>query len=131
MKKGSFFSPGGKRLFRRGYDGVKPTSRRVGDVLPQVLKTVNQAYKDRPDLGLAAWPAAVGSIVASMTEANSRASADLSMSMLSQTCAEAASRSRKIVYRNPKSPSPLSNASYLALPGRIDPESRAVLRPRR
>lgn len=55
----------------KGYDGTKPTTKKMEDVLPNVLAFVEKAFADRPDLILAAWPDILGSKFASMTRAES------------------------------------------------------------
>jgi Dna[CI] antecedent, DciA len=60
-----------KKLRRtpRNYDGTKVTTHQLSDVLPQVLVNVNNAYHERPDLILAAWPEIIGTKLAPMTQA--------------------------------------------------------------
>lgn len=53
----------------RHYDGNKPTSRPVSHILPQVLGKIGSAYKERPDLILAAWPEIIGERLAPMARA--------------------------------------------------------------
>lgn len=55
----------------KGYDGTKTTTKKLDDVLPQVLAYVEKTFADRPDLILAAWPDIIGSQLASMTRAES------------------------------------------------------------
>lgn len=58
-----------RRRTPKNYDGTAPTSRRLSDVLPQVLANVMSAYSERPDLILASWPEVIGPKLASMTRA--------------------------------------------------------------
>jgi hypothetical protein len=53
----------------KNYDGTQPTSRRVTDVLPQILRQIGEVYEVRPDLVLASWPEIIGPRLASMTRA--------------------------------------------------------------
>ena len=55
----------------KGYDGTKTTTKKMGDVLPNVLYTVEKIFGDRPDLIMAAWPDLIGSKFVSMTRAES------------------------------------------------------------
>jgi hypothetical protein len=54
----------------KNYDGTEMTSRKVGDLLPEVLSALSDKYRDRPDLILAAWPSIVGEKLASMAIAS-------------------------------------------------------------
>lgn len=53
----------------KNYDGTQTTTHRVHDLLPLVLDKIGEAYQDRPDLILAAWPDVIGAKLASMTKA--------------------------------------------------------------
>ncbi|KAF3363152.1 Uncharacterized protein PHSC3_000339 [Chlamydiales bacterium STE3] len=53
----------------KNYDGNKPTSHRISDVLPHVLERITEHFNDRPDLVLASWPEIIGPQLASMTKA--------------------------------------------------------------
>ncbi len=53
----------------RNYDGNQPVTHRLNDILPSVLEKVSEAFQDRPDLILAAWPEVIGSKLAPMTQA--------------------------------------------------------------
>lgn len=53
----------------RQYDGTAVTTRRVADLLPEVLTKIGSAYQERPDLILAIWPEIVGPKLAPMTQA--------------------------------------------------------------
>lgn len=53
----------------KSYDGTRITTRRIADLLPQVLSAIGEMHHDRPDLVLAAWPEVIGQKLASMTEA--------------------------------------------------------------
>ncbi len=53
----------------KSYDGTRITSRRISDLLPQVLSTIGEMHNDRPDLVLAAWPEVIGQKLGGMTEA--------------------------------------------------------------
>ena len=60
-----------KLYFRtpRQYDGTQVTSRRLTDLLPDVLSKIGEVYQQRSDLILAMWPEIIGSKFASMTQA--------------------------------------------------------------
>lgn len=63
-----------KKTFRRtpkDYDGTQLTSRNISDILPVVLSEVGAAFRDRPDLILAAWPDIIGPALAPMAAAQS------------------------------------------------------------
>lgn len=53
----------------RGYDGPGVTTHKVGDLLTNVLATIGDSFKERPDLLLAAWPEIIGQKLAPMTQA--------------------------------------------------------------
>ena len=55
----------------RGYDGTGTTSRKFGDILPEVLNRITKAHSQRPDLILASWDQVVGPQVARFTEPES------------------------------------------------------------
>jgi len=55
----------------RNYDGTKPTSRRLDEVLSLVLGQVGALHHARPDLILAAWSDLIGPQHARMTQAES------------------------------------------------------------
>lgn len=60
-----------KRSYRRtpkNYQGIAPTSHHLQDILPAVLGKVGEAYKERPDLIMAAWNQVIGPQLAGMTE---------------------------------------------------------------
>lgn len=71
MGHGNRFFYGSERRTPRGYDGIRPTSRSLSDVLPRVLAQVTKVQKGRPDLVFAAWEAVVGPTVSSMTDPES------------------------------------------------------------
>ena len=48
---------------------IRPTGKRLEDLLPKVLKKLGQVYKMRPDLVVAAWPEVIGKRFAAMTQA--------------------------------------------------------------
>lgn len=59
-------------FFRRtpkGYDGTATTTHHVGQVLSSVMSKIGKAYKDQPELVLAAWPDILGAKLAPMTRA--------------------------------------------------------------
>ncbi len=60
-----------KRRLPRGYTGTETTGRLLADVLPAVMKELSAAFRDRPDLVLAAWPEIIGEKLAPMTHAAS------------------------------------------------------------
>lgn len=51
------------------YDGTVPTTHRMGDLLPLILRQIGEVYQDRPDLVLALWPEVIGEKLAPMTQA--------------------------------------------------------------
>lgn len=53
----------------KNYDGTQVTTRRISDLLPQVLSSIGTRYQDSPDLVLAAWPEVIGQKLAPMAEA--------------------------------------------------------------
>lgn len=53
----------------KNYDGTQVTTRRISDLLPQVLSSIGARYQDSPDLVLAAWPEVIGQNLAPMAEA--------------------------------------------------------------
>lgn len=53
----------------KNYDGTELTTRKMTDLLPQVLARVSEVYKDRPDLVLSAWSEVVGPQLSKMTQA--------------------------------------------------------------
>jgi hypothetical protein len=59
----------GYRRTPKDYDGTQNTTHSVRGLLPFVLDKIGEAYKDRPDLILAAWPDIIGPRLAGMTQA--------------------------------------------------------------
>jgi hypothetical protein len=59
-----------KRIKRtpKNYDGAGVTTHKMTDLLPVVLETIGEAYKERPDLIMASWPSIIGPQIASMTQ---------------------------------------------------------------
>jgi hypothetical protein len=53
-----------------GYDGTKPTSRRLQDLLPQVLRSLQGKYNTQPKLLLEAWADIIGETLAPLTKAS-------------------------------------------------------------
>lgn len=53
----------------KNYDGSQITTRRIGDLLAHALSKLDQSYKLRPDLLIAAWPDVIGPKFSGMTEA--------------------------------------------------------------
>lgn len=53
----------------KDYDGPAVTTHKVSELLSLVLHDIGEAYEDRPDLILAAWPEVIGTKLASMTQA--------------------------------------------------------------
>lgn len=51
----------------KNYDGTSPTTHRMNDVLPAVLRQIGEVYQDRPDLLLAAWADVIGEKLAPFT----------------------------------------------------------------
>jgi len=60
-------------MFRRpkGYNGTGRTSRRLSEILPQVVQKMGRVYKERGDLILASWPQIIGPSLSTMAEAHS------------------------------------------------------------
>ena len=61
-----------KRKMRRtprGYNGPGLTSHKLNKLLPLVLCSIGEVYKERGDLILAAWPEIIGERLAAMTQA--------------------------------------------------------------
>lgn len=42
------------------YDGSKPTSRRLGDLLPGMMSKLGSLYKSQPEVLLNAWQSVIG-----------------------------------------------------------------------
>jgi hypothetical protein len=55
----------------KNYDGTASTNKLFKDLLPKELSSIQNQFKDRPDLVLASWPSIIGAIHAPMTEAHS------------------------------------------------------------
>lgn len=53
----------------QNYDGTKPTSHLINDLLPHALEGIGSEYQKRGDLILAMWPEIIGPKLALMTEA--------------------------------------------------------------
>jgi hypothetical protein len=53
----------------RQYDGTQVTSRRVTDLLPNVLAKIGEVYQQQPDLILAMWSDIIGPQLAPMARA--------------------------------------------------------------
>lgn len=53
----------------KNYDGTAPTTHKIEDVLSHVVFQIREAYLDRADLILAAWPQIIGPQLAPMTQA--------------------------------------------------------------
>lgn len=53
----------------KNYDGTAVTTRRVSELLPNVLSKIGEVYHQRPDLILASWPEVIGPKLAGMTRA--------------------------------------------------------------
>lgn len=53
----------------RNYNGTKPTTRKMNDVLPGVLAKIYRHQENRSGLILAAWPHLVGDKIATMSKA--------------------------------------------------------------
>ncbi|MEC7839479.1 MAG: DUF721 domain-containing protein [Chlamydiota bacterium] len=63
-----------KKRFRRtprNYDGTGVTTHRLEEVLPQVLSAVDEAFNERPDRIISAWPDIIGPKLAPMTKVDS------------------------------------------------------------
>lgn len=63
MKKGVY------RRTPKNYDGEKPTSKPLSQLIPLVLEQISMNFSDRPDLILASWPEIIGPRLAPMTQA--------------------------------------------------------------
>lgn len=60
-----------KKIFRRtpkNYDGTKVTTHHLTDVIPYVLSKIDDTYRERADLIIAAWPDIIGPQLAGMTQ---------------------------------------------------------------
>lgn len=58
-----------KRL-PKGFDRAdRPTTYRLGDLLPKTLQNIEQRYSAQPDLMIAAWPSFIGPQIAPLTKA--------------------------------------------------------------
>lgn len=55
----------------KNYDGTKPTTRQLQDLLPQVLKQVSGALNIHAEKVIAAWPGIIGDRFSAMTKAES------------------------------------------------------------
>jgi len=55
----------------KNYSGNKPTGKKIGDLLPQVLIDISQKFSDRPSLILESWSQIVGNRIAKMSRAMS------------------------------------------------------------
>lgn len=77
----------GKSIRRtpKGYDGTGLTTHRVSDLLSQVMSQIGDAYQDRPDLILAAWPDIIGQKLAPMAQAVSFVDGVLSVKVKNST----------------------------------------------
>lgn len=53
----------------KNYDGIKPTGRKIGDLLTEILTDLSGKFNDQPHLVLEAWPQIVGKRIAKMTRA--------------------------------------------------------------
>lgn len=69
VEKRPFQSRSAYRRVPRHYDGTRPTTHRMVDVLPAVLSHIGRIYQQQPDLILAAWPEIIGPHLQAMTEA--------------------------------------------------------------
>lgn len=58
-----------KRQNPKYYDGIKPTSHQVRDILPRILSDINARQHERPEAVLNAWPVLIGDKIAPMTRA--------------------------------------------------------------
>lgn len=52
-----------------GYDGPLVTSHKLSELLPHVLRTVNDLYKTQPQVVLEVWPKVIGEKLAPFTKA--------------------------------------------------------------
>lgn len=53
----------------RNYDGTKTTGKLIGHVLPEMMRSIGERVKERPEDILKAWPEIVGARLAPMAQA--------------------------------------------------------------
>ena len=51
------------------YDGIMPTGKKIGDLLPEILSDLSGKFSDQPFLILEAWPEIVGERIGKMSRA--------------------------------------------------------------
>ena len=68
-----------------GYDGSKPTSRRLCDLLSNVMVKLAPLYKSQPNLMLEVWPKVIGEKFAQFTKAERFENATLFVSVKNST----------------------------------------------
>ncbi|MDR3624988.1 MAG: DUF721 domain-containing protein [Chlamydiales bacterium] len=53
----------------RNYDGSKPTSKTIKELLPSILEKLGTSFGDRGDMIITAWPTIIGDKLSAMTRA--------------------------------------------------------------
>jgi hypothetical protein len=53
----------------KNYDGIEPTGKKIGDILPGMLADLSGKFKDQSHLILEAWPEIVGEKVSKLSRA--------------------------------------------------------------
>ncbi len=48
---------------------IRPTGKRLADLLPKIMSKIGKMHKVRPDLVVSAWPEVIGKRFVSMTQA--------------------------------------------------------------
>lgn len=79
----------------QGYDGTKVTSRKLSDLLSNVLSHIHGIYEERPDMILAAWPLVIGPQLAPMTQAISFSEGVLQINVTNATLYSVLSQQNK------------------------------------
>ena len=55
----------------KNYSGTKPTARHIQQLIPEVLQSMSNTFKEGGELVMGAWPEIVGEKLAPMTHATS------------------------------------------------------------
>lgn len=53
----------------KNYSGTKPTARQIQFLLPEVLQSMSNTFKEGGELIMGVWPEVIGEKLASMTQA--------------------------------------------------------------
>ncbi len=69
----------------KNYRGNKPTGRKIGSILPNILGKLNKRYEEKGDLILKAWSEIVGERIAPMTQAVSFEEGNLKVKVKNST----------------------------------------------